>query len=158
MTFLPFLLVGQGAQMSLVGLALGLTFAGGAVGKFVCGLLAERLGIIRTVILTEAATGVGIFFLLILPLQAAIPLLPILGLVLNGTSSVLYGTVAEFVVPERRSRAYGLFYTIGIGSGAIAPPAFGVLSDWAGISTTLGILSGVVMITIPLAVLLRKSI
>ncbi|HXZ44588.1 MAG TPA: MFS transporter [archaeon] len=52
LTFLPFLLLGKGAAIDLMGLALGLTFAGGAVGKFVCGVLAERLGIIRTVIVT----------------------------------------------------------------------------------------------------------
>lgn len=158
MTFLPFFLVGKGAGMNLIGVALGLTFAGGAVGKFACGVLAERLGIIWTVIVTEAATGFGILLLLALPLQAVLILLPVLGVALNGTSSVLYGTVAELVVPERRSRAYGLFYTIGIGSGAIAPPAYGLLSDWAGIPTTLVLLAGIVLVTIPLAVLLRKSI
>jgi MFS transporter, FSR family, fosmidomycin resistance protein len=110
------------------------------------------------VIVTEAATGLGIFFVLAVPFQAALILLPILGVALNGTSSVLYGTVAELVVPERRSRAYGLFYTIGIGSGAIAPPAYGLVSDWAGVPTTLAVLAGIVLITIPLAVLLRKSI
>ena len=158
MTFLPFLLLGKGAGMDLMGLALGLTFAGGAVGKFVCGVLAERLGIIRTVIVTEVATGLGVLCLLALPYQAALVLLPILGVALNGTSSVLYGTVAELVVPERRSRSYGLFYTIGIGSGAIAPPAYGLLSDWAGVPVTLSVLAGVVFVTIPLAIWLRKSI
>jgi MFS family permease len=158
MTFLPFLLLGKGAGMDLMGLALGLTFAGGAVGKFVCGLLAERLGIIQTVIVTEAATGLGVLCLLPLPFQAALILLPVLGVALNGTSSVLYGTVAELVVPERRARAYGLFYTIGIGSGAIAPPLYGLLSDWAGVPTTLAVLAAIVLVTIPLAVLLRRSI
>ncbi len=158
MTFLPFLLLSKGAGMDLMGLALGLTFAGGAVGKFVCGVLAERLGIIRTVIVTEAATGVGILLVLLVPFQAALVLLPVLGIALNGTSSVLYGTVAELVVPERRSRAYGLFYTIGIGSGAISPPAYGLLSDSTGVPTTLAVLAAIVMVTIPLAILLRRSI
>ena len=113
--------------MDLMGLALGVTFAGGATGKFVCGVLAERLGIIRTVLVTEAATGLGILLLLALPVTPALFLLPVLGIALNGTSSVLYGTVAELVTPERRSRVYGLFYTIGIGSrraraAALRPP------------------------------------
>src|SRR3989441_2741746 len=43
-----------------VGGAFALLFAGGATGKFACGLLAERLGVIRTVVLTEAATAAGI--------------------------------------------------------------------------------------------------
>jgi MFS transporter, FSR family, fosmidomycin resistance protein len=158
LTYLPFLLLGKGAGLDAVGVALGLTFTGGAVGKFVCGAVAERLGIIRTVILTEAATALGICGLLLLPLRPSFLLLPILGIALNGTSSVLYGTVAELVVPERRSRAYGLFYTVGIGSGAAMPPAFGLLSDWAGVPTTLGVMALLILVTIPLAQLLRPAL
>jgi MFS transporter, FSR family, fosmidomycin resistance protein len=158
LTYLPFLLLGKGAGMDLMGLALGLTFAGGATGKFVCGVVAERLGIIRTVLVTEAATGLGILLLLSLPVMPALVLLPILGVALNGTSSVLYGTVAELVVPERRSRVYGVFYTIGIGSGALAPPLFGLLSDAAGVPVTLAVLAAVVLATLPLARLLRPVV
>ena len=155
MTYLPFLLLGKGAGMDLVGVALGLTFAGGAVGKFVCGAVAERLGIIRTVVLTEAATGLGVFLVVALPLYPVLFVLPLLGVVLNGTSSVLYGTVAELVTPERRSRAYGLFYTIGIGSGALAPPVFGLLSDWGGVPLTLRVIAVLVLLTLPLSRALR---
>lgn len=158
LTFLPFLLLGKGAKMDLMGLALGVTFAGGATGKFVCGLLAERWGIIRTVIVTETATGLGILLLLALPVTPALFLLPILGIALNGTSSVLYGTVAELVAPERRSRVYGLFYTIGIGTGALAPPLFGLLSDAAGVPVTLAVLAAVILTTLPLALRLRPAV
>jgi MFS family permease len=158
LTCLPFLLLGKGARMDLMWLALGVTFAGGATGKFVCGLLAERWGIIRTVIVTETATGLGILLLLALPVTPALFLLPILGIALNGTSSVLYGTVAELVAPERRSRVYGLFYTIGIGTGALAPPLFGLLSDSAGIPVALAVLAAVILATLPLAHLLRPAV
>jgi len=158
LTFLPFLLLGKGAGMDRIGLALGVTFAGGATGKFVCGFLAERLGIIRTVIVTEIATGLGILLLLILPVTPALFLLPVLGSALNGTSSVLYGTVAELVVPERRARVYGLFYTIGIGTGALAPPLFGLLSDAAGVPVALAVLAAVILTTLPLACLLRPDV
>ena len=158
LTYLPFLLMAKGATVETVGLALGLTFTGGAVGKFVCGAAAERLGIIRTVILTEAATGLGILGLLLIPLRPALVMLPLLGVALNGTSSVLYGSVAELVVPERRSRAYGLFYTLGIGSSALAPTAYGFLSDWVGVSGTLTVVGLVVLVVIPLSPLLRPSI
>lgn len=158
LTYLPFLLLDKGAAMDVMGLALGLTFAGGATGKFVCGVLAERLGIIRTVLVTEAATGLGILALLPLPVMPTLFLLPILGIALNGTSSVLYGTVAELVVPERRSRVYGVFYTVGIGAGALAPPLFGLLSDAAGVPVTLAALAAVILTTLPLAQLLRPAI
>jgi MFS family permease len=158
LTFLPFLLLGQGAGMELMGLAFGLLLAGGAAGKFFCGLLAERVGVIRTVVLTEGATAAGTLLLLALPVYPALALLPALGVVLNGTSSVLYGTVPELVVPERRSRAYGLFYTIGIGCGAAFPPGFGVLSDWAGVRAAFLALAGVIALTIPLAAMLRAPL
>ena len=158
LTYMPFLLLGKGAGMDLMWLALGVTFAGGATGKFICGLLAERWGIIRTVLVTETATVLGILILLALPVTPALFLLPILGIALNGTSSVLYGTVAELVGPERRSRVYGLFYTIGIGTGALAPPLFGLLSDVAGVPVTLAVLAVMILATLPLALLLRPAV
>jgi predicted MFS family arabinose efflux permease len=158
LTFLPFLLLAKGAGMDAVGVALGLTFAGGAAGKFACGAVAERLGVIRTVWITEAATGLGVLLLLRLPLAPAFVLLPLIGIALNGTSSVLYGTVPEMVLPERRARGYGLFYTIGIGASAIAPPAFGALSDLAGVPVTLTAVAVMTFLTLPLARGLRAAL
>jgi MFS family permease len=158
LTFLPFLLLAKGGTVETVGLGLGLTFTGGAIGKFVCGAVAERLGIIRTVVLTEAATGLGILALLLTPLRPALVMLPLLGIALNGTSSVLYGSVADLVVPERRSRAYGLFYTLGIGSSALAPTLYGLLSDRVGVPATLTVVGLLVLVTIPLSSFLRLPI
>ena len=113
----------------------------GPRGNSSAGCWPSGWGIIRTVLVTETATGLGILLLLALPVTPALFLLPILGIALNGTSSVLYGTVAELAAPERRSRVYGLFYTIGIGTGALAPPLFGLLSDAAGVPVTLAVLA-----------------
>ena len=137
LTFMPFLLIGKGAAVTSIGVALALTMAGGAAGKLLCGLLAERIGIIRTVVLTELGTGIGILLMVQFPLEYCYFLLPPLGLCLNGTSSVLYGTVGDFIEPERQARAFGLFYTMGIGASALAPPVYGLLSDFAGIENTL---------------------
>ena len=70
--------------------------------------------------------------MLVLPLVPVFVLLPALGVMLNGTSSVLYGTVPELTPPERAERAFALFYTGTIGSGAISPVLYGVLGDWVG--------------------------
>ena len=158
LTFLPFLLIGKSANVETVGLALALVFGGGAFGKFICGFLAERLGVVRTVILTELITCGGIVLLLPLPLAAALAFLPLVGLGLNGTSSVLYGTVAEFFAPERRSRGFGLFYTVGIGAGAVSPFLFGFLGDRIGVEPVLAIVAGLVLIIVPLAFLLRGNL
>jgi MFS family permease len=158
LTFLPFALIAKGSSVAGVGTALALLFAGGAVGKFACGVAAERLGVIRTVVLTEAATALGILALIPSPLPIALAILPLMGVALNGTSSVLYGTVADLVAADRRSRAYGLYYTVTIMSSALAPSVYGLLSDLAGVSTTLVVVSALVLTTIPLCLVLRASV
>ena len=158
LTFLPFLLIAKGSSVRAVGFALMLIFAGGAVGKFACGVLAERLGVIRTVIITETATGVGILLLLALPLSSALALLPVLGIALNGTSSVLYGTVADLVDSDRRARSYAIFYTLGIGASALSPSIYGVVSDWGGVPLALAIVGSVVFVTLPLTFALRRPL
>ena len=158
LTFLPFALIAKGSSVAGVGTALALLFAGGAVGKFACGLVAERLGVIRTVVLTEMATALGILALIPSPLPVALAILPLMGVALNGTSSVLYGTVADLVSADRRSRAYGLYYTVTIMSSAVAPTIYGLISDAAGVTTTLVVVSALVLTTIPLCLVLRASV
>jgi MFS family permease len=158
LTFLPFVLIAKGLTVAGVGGALALVFAGGAVGKFVCGLLAERVGIIRTVVLTEAATSLGIVAALVAPLPVALGLLFPLGIALNGTSSVLYATVADLVTADRRSRGYGLYYTLSIGASALSPTIYGVIGDAFGPVSALTLLAVIVLVTIPLCLLLRPSV
>jgi FSR family fosmidomycin resistance protein-like MFS transporter len=155
---LPFLLTQKGASLPMVGTSLTLVFAGGAAGKFVCGIIAARLGIIRTVVLTECATALGIIALLPFSIGAAMLLLPAIGVALNGTSSVLYGTVAELVPAERRARAFGVFYTCTIGAGAISPSIYGLLSDLAGVRITLAVVGLVVLAVLPLTLALRPAL
>jgi FSR family fosmidomycin resistance protein-like MFS transporter len=116
-----------------------------------------------TVLITEAATAAGILGLLPLSLGAALSLLPIIGValngtssVLNGTSSVLYGTVPDLAPPERRSHAFGVFYTGTIGAGALSPALYGLFGDAAGILAAMMLGAVVVLLTLPLAWRLRR--
>jgi FSR family fosmidomycin resistance protein-like MFS transporter len=150
LTFLPFLLLRKGIPMAQVGFALTLLFAGGAVGKFVCGILAEWFGVIPMVVGTEVLTSAGILSLVWSPTSLTWFTLPFVGVVLNGTSSVLYATVAEMISPSARSRGYGLYYAITLGSGAIAPMVYGLLTDSFGLSLTLIAIALIVLLTLPL--------
>jgi MFS family permease len=155
LTLLPFVLIAKGAEVSTIGLALSLVFAGGAAGKFACGLLAIRWGVIATVVATEIATAACVLALGWLPLAAALPLLPLLGLALNGTSSVLYGSVPETVSRDKLARAFGLFYTLSVGGSTTAPFLFGYLGDNAGLHMALVVLACVVLTILPLTLPLR---
>jgi MFS transporter, FSR family, fosmidomycin resistance protein len=142
LTYLPFLLKAKGADLPVVGLALALVFIGGAGGKFTCGWLGARVGVLWTVVATEGGTAALILAVLVSPLAISLALLPLLGIMLNGTSSVLYGTVPELTSTDRTEHAFALFYTGTIGSGAVAPIIYGMLGDklgidWATIATAM---------------------
>jgi len=156
--FLPFVLTAKGATLQDIGLAMTLVFAGGAAGKLACAFIGARIGVIGTVWLTEGLTAVGILALFPLPLFGATLLLPLIGIALNGTSSVLYGSVPDLVVPDWRTRALSIFYTGTIGSGALAPIVFGRVGDVLGVSHALVLVAVVVLLTLPLATLLRPAL
>jgi MFS family permease len=137
--FLPFLVQAKHGREATVGLALALLFAGGALGKACCGWLGLRIGVVWSVIVTEAATCLLMLATLLLPLWADLVVLPFLGVVLNGTSSVLYGTVPELARRGDAGPAFALFYTSVIGAGGLAPIAYGAIADHS--SRTIGIIA-----------------
>jgi MFS transporter, FSR family, fosmidomycin resistance protein len=151
LTFLPFLLKSKGAGTAGIGLALSLLFVGGAFGKLFCGYLGVRIGMMKTVWITESATALLILLAVWLPQTGVMALLPLLGLALNGTSSVLYGAVPELAAAGKREQAFALFYTGTIGGGALAPVLFGRLGDAAGIPVALTGLAAILLFTLPLA-------
>jgi MFS family permease len=158
LTFIAFLLIERGLAESWAALAVVMVFSGGMVGKLACGFLANRIGVIRTVIVTELGTGIGILMILWLPNMAAFYLLPFIGVALNGTSSVLYGTIGDLVDENRQQRAFGLFYTLGSVCGILAPLGYGLLGDVFDIPTTMAVIGCVIFLTIPLCLVLRASV
>jgi MFS family permease len=158
LTFLPFLLTAKGASLPTVGLALTLVFVGGAAGKLVCAWIGARIGVVATVWLTEGFTALGILALLPLPLEFGLVLLPVIGVALNGTSSVLYGSVPRLVTAEKRTRAFSIFYTGTIGAGAVAPILYGVIGDIAGVTLALVVVACVVLATLPLVLAIKGKL
>ena len=158
LTFLPFVLTAKGASVQVVGLALTLVFVGGAMGKLVCAFIGARIGAVATVWLTETVTALGIVSLLPLSLEAALMLLPVVGIALNGTSSVLYGSVPDLVEPSWRQRAFSIFYTGTIGAGAVSPAVYGLLGDAIGIPAALTVVAAVVLIALPITLVLRPAL
>ena len=158
LTFLPFLLQMKGADLPMIGIALTLVFTGGACGKLVCGWLGARLGVVNATWLTEGLTALGILALLPLSLFAGLAVLPLIGMALNGTSSVLYGTVPELVSPEKRQRAFSIFYTGGVGAGALSPILYGMVSDLLSVPVMMALVAAVVLTTLPLVWGLRPAL
>jgi FSR family fosmidomycin resistance protein-like MFS transporter len=107
------------------------------------------------VIVTEAATALLMIATLILPLAPMLTVLPFLGIVLNGTSSVLYATVPDLAPRGDIGRGFALFYTGVIGAGGLAPIAYGMIADHS--NRAVGIVAAALtaVVTIPLILALR---
>jgi MFS transporter, FSR family, fosmidomycin resistance protein len=155
--FLPFLIHGKGGGSPTVGIALALLFIGGAFGKATCGWLGERMGVVGTVMVTEAATALLIVATLFTPLWPTLIVLPLLGIVLNGTSSVLYGTVPELSDGDT-GRAFAVFYTSVIGAGGIAPILYGTLADHSSRSAAVLASAATAALIVPLVLVLRPHL
>jgi MFS family permease len=156
--FLPFLLHAKGGDDAMVGFSLALVFVGGALGKAACGWLGERYGVVGSVVVTEIATASLIAATIPMPLASTLVVLPVIGVFLNGTSSVLYGTVPELAPGDGVGRAFALFYTAVIGAGGLAPIAYGALADRTG--ETVGVLAAALtaLAIVPLVFALRRPL
>ena len=106
----------------------------------------------------EVGTGIGILLILVLPDVAAYLLLPLIGVVLNGTSSALYATIGDLVEPEKLPRAFGLFYTLGSTCGLIAPLLLGALGDKIGVADAMIVTALLAFLTLPACMVLRPAL
>ena len=151
LTFVPFLLMAKGVSEVSTSLMLTVIFAGGAIGKLGCGILADKLGTTAMIVLTEVLTGVCLLALLPVDQMWLLPLLFCLGFFLNGTSSVLLDGVADLFDSSKRSRGYGLYFTIYLGAGAISPSLYGLVGDAMGLQSVFIAMALVSLAIVPLA-------
>lgn len=157
-TFVAFLMIEKQVPTSLAAFAVVLTLAGGIFGKFGCGFLAERVGVIRSLVVVECLTAVGIVTILLSPTLIAYFLLPALGLVLQGSSSITYGSVGDLVHGNRQSRGFAAIYSISSAASIVGPIGFGIVGDQFGLMPTMLTMAFVVLLPLPLSLLLRPAL
>ena len=157
-TFIPFLSQRKGFAADKVGFIVSLIFFGGIFGKFICGYLMDKLGGEKVIMGCEFLTTLFVILILSVSLPYFfIPLALVMGVALNGSSSVLYSLVASFFKLENRTRGYALFYTIYMLSGALGPVLYGLLGDALGLYAIFISVSIATFLTIPLIGLYIRS-
>ena len=67
-------------------------------------------------------------------------------------------TNGDLVDKHRLPRTFGLFYTLGSICGIAAPLGYGLLGDVAGVSTSIATVGAAVLLTVPLAAMLRPAL
>lgn len=158
LVFLPFVMESKDMGPGQVSLILILLFGGGAIGKYVCGWLGDRMGTLSLVWATKGLTAALLVASLFTPTLLMAPLAILIGIGLNGTSSVLYATVAEFVPPGRRGRFYGFFYTTNEIGTVVAPLAYGRVADLFGLRTTMLVMGAATAAILPASLTLRRHL
>ncbi|MCI0812913.1 MAG: MFS transporter, partial [Chloroflexi bacterium] len=156
LTFIPFVLIAKELTTAEAINMLFFVFLGGGVGKFVVGWLGERFSTVSLIWATKGLTAVLLVLSIFAPPIALIPLMVALGFGLNGTSSILYATVAEYVPPTRRARYYGFYYTTNEIGTILAPIAYGVIADFFSLNVTMTVMGIVTASILPASLTLRK--
>ena len=158
LVFLPFVMESKGMGPGQISAMLFLLFGGGAIGKYVCGWLGDRMGTLSLVWATKGLTAALLVVALFTPALLMAPLVIFIGIGLNGTSSVLYATVAEFVPPGRRARFYGFFYTTNEVGTVVAPLAYGFVADLFSLRTTMLAMGAATAAILPASLTLRRHL
>ena len=158
LAFLPFVMVAKDMTPAQVTGMLFFLFLGGAIGKYVVGLLGERFGAVSLIWGTKGMTALLLISALTVPPLGMIPLMLILGVGLNGTSSALYAAVADFVPAHRRARLFGVFYTTNEVGTVLAPIIYGVIADAYSLSTTMVVMGLATSAILPASLALRPHL
>ncbi len=166
LTFIPFVLISKDvSEPQAIGM-MTFVFVGGAIGKFTVGWLGDRFSTVSLIWATKGLTAALIALALYtpmtvetallpgVPIPVMAPLLVALGIGLNGTSSILYATVAEYVPASRRGRFYGSFYTTNEIGTVIAPIGYGRIADMFSLTSAMLIMGGATALILPVSLLL----
>jgi MFS family permease len=106
-------------------------------------------------VIVECLTAAGIVAVLLAPTLVAYALLPVLGMVLQGSSSITYATVSDLIRADRRSRGFAVIYTVASAASIAGPIVFGVVGDRFGLAPAMLTMAVVVLLPLPLCTLLR---
>jgi MFS family permease len=157
LTFIAFVMIAKGFSTFAATLAAVLVLTGGMFGKAACGYLAQNLGTRRAFAAVQLATAGGLLAVAVLPGALAYALLPFVGVVLQGSTSITYSAVNDLILPSHTARGFALIYAAGSFASIAGPLGFGVIGDWYGIETALIGMAAASALGVPSAMLLRDD-
>ncbi|HEX5583302.1 MFS transporter [Gaiella sp.] len=128
LTFVPLWVVADGGTKGEGGRVLALMLVAGAIGTLVLGWVADRIGLRRTLIVTQGLIPFGIVaFVAIGGVLGTIALM-VVGLCTVGTFGVTM-VLSQFYLPRHVGMASGLTVGLAMGIGGIAAVALGAVAD-----------------------------
>ena len=136
LAFVPLWVVANGGTEGEGGRELALMLVSGAVGTLVLGPVADRIGLRRTLLVTQTALpGLIVVFVAVGGLVGTLALM-LVGLSVVGTFGVTM-VLGQLYLPRRVGMASGLTIGLAMGIGGIAAVVLGALADAIDLETAL---------------------
>lgn len=153
--FLPTFLTEEGANLWLAGASLSLMEAAGVVGALSGGLLSDRLGRRRILLIMTVAAPLAVALFLNVGGWAQLAVLLLVGLTLLSTTPVMMALVQERA-PESRALANGIFMALNFVTTSLAVVIVGAMGDSFGLRTAIYASIGVMLAGVPFVFLLPE--
>ena len=136
LTFVPLWVVANGGTEGEGGRELSLMLVAGAIGTLVLGWVADRIGLRRTLLFTQAALPFLIVLFVAVGGVLGTLALMLVGLCVVGTFGVTI-VLSQLYLPRHVGMASGLSVGLAMGLGGIAAVALGAVADAIDLETAL---------------------
>jgi FSR family fosmidomycin resistance protein-like MFS transporter len=136
LAFVPLWIVSNGGTEGEGGRELALMLVSGAVGTIVLGPVADRVGLRRTLLVTQAALPVLIVVFVAVGGVVGTLALMLVGLSVVGTFGVTM-VLGQLYLPRRVGLASGLTIGLAMGIGGVAAVSLGAVADAIDLQTAL---------------------
>ena len=136
LTFVPLWVVANGGTEGEGGRELSLMLVAGAIGTLVLGWVADRIGLRRTLLVTQAALPFLIVLFVAVGGVLGTLALMLVGLCVVGTFGVTI-VLSQLYLPRHVGMASGLSVGLAMGLGGIAAVLLGAVADAIDLETAL---------------------
>ena len=136
LAFVPLWIVSQGHTKADGGRVLFLMLLAGALGTLVLGPVADRVGLRRTLVVTQAAVGPLVLVFVFVGGLAGLAALMLVGVCVVGTFGVTM-VLSQLYLPRHVGLASGLSVGLAMGVGGVAAVVLGAVADSVDLQTAL---------------------
>jgi FSR family fosmidomycin resistance protein-like MFS transporter len=136
LAFVPLWIVSRGQTKADGGRVLFLMLLAGAVGTLILGPVADRVGLRRTLVVTQAAVGPLVLVFVFVGGLAGLVALMLVGVCVVGTFGVTM-VLSQLYLPRHVGIASGLSVGLAMGVGGVAAVVLGAVADTVNLQTAL---------------------
>jgi len=136
LAFVPLWIVSQGHTKADGGRVLFLMLLAGAAGTLILGPVADRVGLRRTLVVTQAVVGPLVLVFVFVGGVAGLAALMLVGVCVVGTFGVTM-VLSQLYLPRHVGMASGLSVGLAMGVGGVAAVILGAVADSVDLQTAL---------------------